>query len=238
MAGLSRAYKRRPKGLPLSIPGLQLWLDASDASTLFQNSNGTTAATADGDPVGYWGDKSGNARSFSQNDGTRKPTFTQQITQNNKPGIIGDGVGDYLQSAASGFLVQPHTYFLVVKTFSTSRLIDRIVDGLNDAGNLGGWESAKWVMYSGIATFSGTRTTSTTLVTAKFDGSFSSLRTNGSLNFGPVNIGTANPTTMTVFGKSTDTGYLAIYEFLAYNSISDANRNLIESYLNAKWSIF
>ena len=37
---------------PASIGGLQLWLDASDASTLFTDSAGTTAATADGGVVG------------------------------------------------------------------------------------------------------------------------------------------------------------------------------------------
>jgi hypothetical protein len=53
----------RPKASgfnPKSIAGLSLWLDASDASTLRQNSDGSVAATAHGDPVGYWGDKSGN----------------------------------------------------------------------------------------------------------------------------------------------------------------------------------
>ena len=95
MAGLSRAYKRRPKGLPLSIPGLQLWLDASDASTLFQNSNGTTAATADGDPVGYWADKSGNGRNATQSDGTKKPALKIGI-QNGRSTVLFDGTSDVL----------------------------------------------------------------------------------------------------------------------------------------------
>lgn len=47
---------------PRSISGLALWLDASDSSTLFQNSDGTVPATATSDPVGYWADKSGNGR--------------------------------------------------------------------------------------------------------------------------------------------------------------------------------
>ncbi len=51
---------------PRSIPGLALWLDASDSATLFQNSDGTTPATASSDPVGYWGDKSGNGRHLTQ----------------------------------------------------------------------------------------------------------------------------------------------------------------------------
>ena len=89
MAGLSRAYKRRPKGLPLSIPGLQLWLDASDSSTLFQNSDGTTVATADGDPVGRWADKSGNGRHATQTDGTKKP-FKKLAVKNSRDVIRWD----------------------------------------------------------------------------------------------------------------------------------------------------
>lgn len=41
-----------------------VWLDASDLSTLFQNVAGSTAVTSDDDPVRYWADKSGNGRYF------------------------------------------------------------------------------------------------------------------------------------------------------------------------------
>ncbi len=55
------------------ITGLALWLDASDAATLFQASDGTTPATANDDPVGYWGDKSGNGRRrFYKRNGRRQ----------------------------------------------------------------------------------------------------------------------------------------------------------------------
>lgn len=45
-----------PAGVNANI---QLWLDANDSATLFQNTGGTTPATADGDLVRRWGDKSG-----------------------------------------------------------------------------------------------------------------------------------------------------------------------------------
>ena len=79
--GLSPANSATPKGAfsPASIAGLQLWLDAADASTLFTDSAGTIAATADGDPVGYWGDKSGNAVHALQTDGTQKPALKLAI---------------------------------------------------------------------------------------------------------------------------------------------------------------
>jgi hypothetical protein len=58
---------------PRKIAGLEAWYDASDLSTLWQNSNGTTAATALDDPVGRWSDKSGNARHVTQTTNACRP---------------------------------------------------------------------------------------------------------------------------------------------------------------------
>jgi hypothetical protein len=44
---------------PKSIANLYTWWDFSDTSTLAQNSDGTTAATTHGDPVGYVKNKAG-----------------------------------------------------------------------------------------------------------------------------------------------------------------------------------
>jgi hypothetical protein len=78
---------------PLSLSPA-LWLDASDAATLFQ-SNGGAAATADGDPVGYWMDKSGNGLHFAQTDPIKKPLLKTAI-KNGKNVVRLDGVNDYL----------------------------------------------------------------------------------------------------------------------------------------------
>lgn len=75
---------------PASIAGLQLWLDAS-SSPKFQNSNGTTAAVDDGDPVGYWGDLSGNARHATQATGAARPTLKLPV-----PAVLFDGIDDAL----------------------------------------------------------------------------------------------------------------------------------------------
>ena len=61
---------------PRSIPGLALWLDASDSATLFQDAAATTPATAASDPVGYWGDKSGNGRHVTQSTAASRPTIS------------------------------------------------------------------------------------------------------------------------------------------------------------------
>lgn len=52
------------------------WYDPSDLSTLFQNSNGTTAVAV-GDPVGYMADKSGNGNHIIQATSTKRPVLRE-----------------------------------------------------------------------------------------------------------------------------------------------------------------
>jgi hypothetical protein len=52
--------------------GLQLWLDASDASTLYDATSGGSLVAADGG-VARWEDKSGNGRHATQGTASRRP---------------------------------------------------------------------------------------------------------------------------------------------------------------------
>jgi hypothetical protein len=83
---------------PRSISGLALWLDASDGSTLFQNSDGTVPATATGAPVGYWGDKSGNNRHVTQATAGDRPTVAA-VSVNGRRCIDFDGTSDNIWAA-------------------------------------------------------------------------------------------------------------------------------------------
>jgi hypothetical protein len=53
----------------------EAWYDPSDLTTLFQASNGTTAVTADGDPVGYIADKSGNGQHLIMATAANRPLY-------------------------------------------------------------------------------------------------------------------------------------------------------------------
>lgn len=59
---------------PASI-GALAWWDFSDLSTMFQNSNGTTAVAADSDPIGYIADKSGNGLHLTQATAGLRPLY-------------------------------------------------------------------------------------------------------------------------------------------------------------------
>ncbi len=73
----SEAVRRTRMGgelwTPADLDGLALWLDASDASTLWADTNATTAATNNG-LVARWDDKSGNEWNAVQTNNIYQPT--------------------------------------------------------------------------------------------------------------------------------------------------------------------
>jgi hypothetical protein len=66
--------------VPTSIGGLALWLDASDASTLYDATSGGSLVAADG-AVARWEDKSGNSRHATQTTSGLRPL--RRISQQN-----------------------------------------------------------------------------------------------------------------------------------------------------------
>jgi hypothetical protein len=88
-----------PSFSPADIAGLALWLDASDAATLFQDAAGTTPAVADNDPVGRWADKSGNGRHVTQATAGSRGTLKTAV-QNGRGVVRFDGTADHLTSSS------------------------------------------------------------------------------------------------------------------------------------------
>lgn len=84
---------------PLDIANIALWLDVSNAASIFQDSSGTTPSTATTDPIGLWRDISGNGCDWSET-GLNRPTLQLSGTNalNGLPTVYGDGV----QSGLSG----------------------------------------------------------------------------------------------------------------------------------------
>lgn len=72
------------------VAGYNVWLDASDTSTITHSSNAVSA----------WTDKSANAYVFEQLTSTAKPT-TNTRTINSKNVLDFDGTSDFLESTAS-----------------------------------------------------------------------------------------------------------------------------------------
>jgi hypothetical protein len=81
---------------PLNIASLEGWWDASDLSTMAQNSDGTTAVTATNDPVGYWADKSGKDRHAKQATNNDRPQV-KLADKNDRAGLDFDGSSDHFK---------------------------------------------------------------------------------------------------------------------------------------------
>jgi hypothetical protein len=104
------------------------WLDASDLTTLWQDTGGTSAITADGQTVKRWADKSGQSHAFTQ--ATNGPTYN---TGSGKHWLTFDGTNDTLTEAASNMTsnIAAATLFLVIEASSppaSDRTIFSILD--------------------------------------------------------------------------------------------------------------
>lgn len=93
LPGMMPSWNRASAGafLPSDIASLWSWIDPAVNS--FQNINGTTAATANDDPLGYLTDRSGNGRHWiaAANDTTRPLLKTNVI--NGEPTLYFSGFG-------------------------------------------------------------------------------------------------------------------------------------------------
>lgn len=102
--------------LPTSIPGLQLWLDASDSSTLYDSTVGGSLVTTDGSAIARWQDKSGNNRHAVQGTGNARPILKTNI-KNNRNVIQFDGTNDWFSiNSIASYFGSSHTIFAIAQT--------------------------------------------------------------------------------------------------------------------------
>jgi hypothetical protein len=232
---------------PLSIPGLLLWAESRDTATLFQNSNGTTAAAADTNPVGYWRDKSGNGYNVLQATANRRPTRTDNAL-NSEPGILFDGLtdgtGDVMgvNFTASG----AQTRFVVFK-MNTVEASKTIVAAYADPAyyQVGSHITATTLRMSSGANLDVTSSGNDTFAIwcFEFNGATSRMFKSGQLVAsgsagtnaqGGLTIG-GNPY-YNLFGSSpTSCAHMTITDIALYSGVlSDANRNGMGAWLAAK----
>lgn len=117
---LSRVSGSAPPFSPLDLSPA-LWLDFSDISTLFQASDGTKPVAADGDPIGYAADKSGNGRHMTQATTVNKPTYKASV-QNGLGVARTDGTDCLRNDGIASLVAGDNAPLSVVVAFGTSQL--------------------------------------------------------------------------------------------------------------------
>jgi len=231
---------------PLSVSGLQFWVDASDATTLYTDSTLTTLAVSDGDVVGGWKDKSGNSRNALQTDGTKKPLLKLAIINGRNAARFNStttlNIGDY-------FKHQQISVVAVLKITTTGICVPF------SRGGSGNYDPAVALIYnrsgtntsasfnpSGTPAFVNVSITQnqTSTVFMSADGSTLTNTTNGTtvtaVQSGALQF---NTNTVQIGQLDGDSGLFAAgdyCEFLVYSqALTGSDKANVLSYLQAKW---
>jgi hypothetical protein len=229
--------------MPNQISGLSLWLDASDPETIYQDSSGTTLALTDNSPVGMWKDRSGNARHATQVSSlSSRPTFKTNV-RNNRPAVYFDGSGTWLSNTAYSYS-GASTLFIVASNSSDNGYY---FDGATTSIVRGTYRFSSTTanMYapsSVISSAASFNLSNISLIESYWNGASSQVGVNGQMNTaGSLPLYTLSGYTVgrtrNGSGAGVSTGNFC--EILHYERILDeAERKQVESYLNAKWSIY
>ena len=233
----SRLLRPRASGFnPKSIAGLQLWLDAADASSL-------TIDTG----VSEWRDKSGRGKHFAQATGNNQPSATAR-TIGGRVALSFDGTNDGLSCSEAIPNTRPMTFFLV------QRIVTKTAFGMSYTSGSGG--STFEIRQSGssgglnVVASGGNNINDTAsdrlgindviVLSYPASGSMEGFRNGATI---PVSTAPSNSPGLSgthFIGQRTDGFFFdgAIGEIIAYNTLlSTTDRLAVQTYLGRKWGI-
>ena len=231
--------KRSTAWTPASIPGLQLWLDASQIVGL-----------NDGDAVATWTDLSGNGYNATQGTASARPTY-QTAEQNSRAGVLADGVDDYL--AVTNPTLTDCTLFVVGRMSASTDAYNpplsfrTVTPGIDVGAPFYLKSNNKWASYPYFPTGGslddvGTSASGTAYVIEfPYELAGWSLIVNGS-TLGSTT-GTAYPSVAGVelFRQASPARYFNgfLFEVLVWNRVLTSNeRTTVRAYLNSKWAVY
>jgi hypothetical protein len=236
--------------LPKTIPGLQLWLDATTG--LYDATSGGNTVTTDGASIARWEDQSGNGYHVRQTTANNQPVL--KTNQQNGLNIVRfDGSNDFL-SSANNFSVtggSNRTVFIVFNR-DTSQNKSIVSWGVNSAGQAVLFTQEFFLRFNstikgytnqganGAWSLWATVGAGSTLgdYHAYFNGGGITTPTSTTNNSNALNTG-SSPIYIakTSYGADYADGDMA--EVLIYNSaLSNADREAVRDYLNAKWAVY
>ena len=224
---------------PVDISGCQLWLDAADLGTLYQNTAGTTRVTTAGQNIQYWADKSGNANNATSSE----TAMTYNTSGIGYPSIYFDG--NQTNGLSANAIVANATYFFVVNMTQTSGAY--VFSGHQGTTNLRQCfivDNLLYLDYSGITGINGSVGMNTNTIVTRQDNSSTGILDgwqNGT-SIGSASMGVTGETfTQLSLGVNYPSGYpsvLYMSEVIIYNSVlPTSQRQQIEAYLAWKWGL-
>ncbi len=239
----SVVYGQRPwyGFVPTDIAGCQLWLKA-DAGITKDGSN----------YVSKWADQSGNGNDAVQAVGSAQPLWVDGIL-NSKPVISFDGIGDFLDFP-SGMLynLSAISFFIVIKPVGINSNKGYFAPSLSYNTGISLYSYPSWTLnINGYRIFS----SPPNAIILESAWTLSNFLYSTSSTSGYINGGTIAPFDAAFKGNlelngvyalgryaggiGSYYGQMEVSEVIIYNSaISDANRQLVETYLNSKYALW
>ena len=228
---------------------LQLQLDAFDMASLAQNSDGSSAVTTNGQPVGYWSDKSGAGHHANVTTTSKRPVYTATAF-NGMPALNFDSA--FAQEIWANYNIANGSPFTIAIVYRQTSLAggnhalfgndnggwDRfqgLAGGANYGISNGGWQN-----YGQAAAMNNTDPIRYVFISRPGVTNGSEIWVNGSRvaqfteghdgsNTAQIAIGNISP-------NNGWNGNIQVGEVVAYGSaLSDAERNTLDTYLNTKW---
>lgn len=218
-----------PAFVPTDISGLQLWLDASDTSTI----------TEAGGSVSQWDDKSGNSNNVVQGTAAKQPT-TGTRTLNSLNVLDFDG-GDNMTVTLPSVISQPGTIF-VVGQFDLTGTAQYFYDSVTAANRVLAFRQSTDVifMFAGASlTKAGETSVAPYLIACEYNTTSSELVLNG-VSAASGNAGSNSFQSFKLGSRYTDASYLDgfIAEFLFYDSVlSVSDYSSVQTFLSDKWGL-
>lgn len=237
---------------PKLVPGLRLWLDANDSTSLYDSVSGGNNVVADSS-IARWEDISGENNHAIQNDSDKRP-LRKVSSRNSKDTVLFDGTNDcfivpnfWLQSHFSVFVVQSS----VVGESNTRFWLEHSASANSNPGfYLQGVHSASWKMKRGSSEHTGPNDSSDwigdnwSIASWTYNG-MGYLYKNGTLasssSSGGSNISNTIITdTLNIASRNQTNIFLngSIAEIIIYDKpLPNLYRIGIENYLKNKWNI-
>lgn len=224
---------------PLYVSGLKLWLDFSDASTLFTDTARTTPVSADGDLVAGVADKSGNGYHATS---AYKPYYYTGVK--NGLSALQFAYANLITGSFQSFASKRGAIFVVYKPrFSTASFLAATFNGT----------SPNYAMYSALSGsksffYDGSQRDSSVfdvadawyVKTIHRDGDTTAKYRRNKTQIDAVTVGNVQPAANPLYvGAATVGNNFAklMGEILVYDNISAADVLRVESYLYDKWAI-
>jgi hypothetical protein len=234
---------------PISISGLQLWLDATKG--LFDATSGGNPVTADGSSVARWEDQSGNSRNALQATSINRPILKTSV-RNGKNGIRFDGINDCMATGSFAHSV-PLTLFIACKRLSNTGSqsdFNRIVEHGANTGLCIVTRTSGLIAYQYSTSEPrdslfdpGTNTQVYEMFVDSSAPRNITFRINNANETTTSRAGTpSTPATFNLSQFITNNSFnsnIEIYELCYYNvKISDSDRDNVRNYLNSKWGVY